>query len=77
LFSIVLGEGLDGGALVDALTLFGIGYSWGGFESLALPAKPHRTAAAPRAREIIRLHIGLEDPADLIADLEAGFASVR
>jgi cystathionine beta-lyase len=77
LFSIVLGEGLDGGAFVDALTLFGIGYSWGGFESLALPAKPHRTAAAPPAREIVRLHIGLEDPADLIADLEAGFASVR
>jgi cystathionine beta-lyase len=77
LFSIVLGEGLDGGAFVDALTLFGIGYSWGGFESLALPAKPHRTAAAPPSREIVRLHIGLEDPHDLIADLEAGFASVR
>jgi cystathionine beta-lyase len=75
LFSIVLAEGLDGAAFVDALTLFGIGFSWGGFESLAIPAQPHRTAAAPPAREIVRLHIGLEDPDDLIADLARAFRS--
>jgi cystathionine beta-lyase len=76
LFSIVLADGLDGGALVDALTLFGIGFSWGGFESLALPAHPQRSAAAPAAREIVRLHIGLEDPDDLIADLRRGFGAI-
>ncbi len=75
LFSIVLADGLDGGAIVDALTLFGIGFSWGGFESLALPARPQRTAGAPPAREIVRLHIGLEDPDDLIADLAQAFRS--
>ena len=56
---------------------FGIGYSWGGFESLALPIDPHllRTATAtPRAGPMVRLHIGLEDPDDLIADLAAGLA---
>lgn len=58
---------------VDALTLFGIGASWGGFESLALPTNPiiTRTAApVPLAGPTVRLHIGLEAPEDLIADLE-------
>jgi len=61
--------------LVDGLELFGIGYSWGGFESLALPADPVRTAS-PLALEgpLVRLHIGLEHPDDLIADLAAGLA---
>jgi len=58
---------------VDALELFGIGYSWGGFESLVLPADPHRTVSEAPAKNLVRLHIGLEDPGDLIADLSAAF----
>ncbi|CAN7214923.1 cystathionine beta-lyase [Variovorax paradoxus] len=64
-------------AFVDALALFGIGASWGGYESLALAAQPERlrehrqwTGDAP----VVRLHIGLEDPRDLIADLAQAFA---
>lgn len=62
-------------ALVDGLKLFGIGYSFGGFESLIVPSEhaAPRTASPPLAQPTLRLHIGLEDPADLIADLEAGF----
>jgi cystathionine beta-lyase len=58
--------------VVDALTLFGIGASWGGYESLALIAAPERLAEHSYWRggdAIVRLHIGLEDPEDLIADL--------
>ena len=70
--------------LVDALRLFGIGYSWGGFESLALGSHPERDrdvmpwpprGIAPENRHAVRLWIGLEDPADLIADLERGLAA--
>lgn len=64
--------------LVDALDHFGIGFSWGGFESLALPIDPERCRTAkPWAipGKMIRLQIGLEDPADLIADLERGLAA--
>ncbi|MBV8238147.1 MAG: PLP-dependent transferase, partial [Sphingomonas sp.] len=56
---------------------FGIGYSWGGFESLAIPVDPekYRTATKPDfAGPIVRLQIGLEDVNDLIADLERGLA---
>jgi cystathionine beta-lyase len=56
-------------AFINALKLFGIGYSWGGYESLALPADPYRTVSNPPAENLVRLHIGLEDPDDLIADL--------
>jgi cystathionine beta-lyase len=66
-------------AFVDGLELFGIGASWGGFESLAILAHPEtqRTATVWRAEgPLLRIHIGLEDPEDLIADLEAGFARV-
>jgi cystathionine beta-lyase len=59
---------------VDSLQLFGIGYSWGGYESLALPVEPLRTVTAQPAQNLVRLHIGLEDPDDLIADLSAAFA---
>jgi cystathionine beta-lyase len=59
---------------VDALRLFGIGYSWGGYESLVLPVDPVRTVSKPPAANLVRLHIGLEDADDLIADLEAGGA---
>ena len=66
-------------ALIDALDLFGIGYSWGGFESLAIPVDPARlrTATAWTSGPLVRLNIGLEDPGDLIADLERGFAAWR
>ncbi|WP_375289416.1 cystathionine beta-lyase [Qipengyuania sp.] len=66
--------------MIDALSLFGIGYSWGGFESLALPVDPARVRTEtewPEGKPAIRLSIGLEDPADLIADLERGFAAMR
>lgn len=88
LFSFVL-KGSDEAArarLVDALELFGIGYSWGGFESLALPFDPAsirtasnwpRTGWDPQDRLGVRLSIGLEDPQDLIADLAQGFAAMK
>nr|WP_231639549.1 cystathionine beta-lyase [Sphingomonas profundi] len=77
LFSFVLAGGDDAAraALIDGLAHFGIGYSWGGFESLALPIDPAglRTATRWQAEgPAVRLHIGLEDPADLIADLARG-----
>jgi cystathionine beta-lyase len=61
----------DTDAFVDGLDLFGIGYSWGGYESLALPVKPFRTASKAPAGNLVRLHVGLEDPDDLIADIVA------
>jgi cystathionine beta-lyase len=62
-------------AFVDGLELFGIGYSWGGYESLAIVAEPHRTVGKPSAPNLIRLHIGLEDPDDLIEDLSRALAN--
>jgi cysteine-S-conjugate beta-lyase len=62
-------------ALFDGLKHFGIGYSWGGFESLIIPANFVRTARRFEAEgPVIRIHAGLEDAGDLLADLEAGFA---
>ncbi|MBV7259345.1 cystathionine beta-lyase [Erythrobacter crassostreae] len=81
LFSFVLSsdDAEASGKVADALQLFGIGYSWGGFESLALPIFPHdhraamvsptKPAGEAGARPAIRLSIGLEDTDDLIADL--------
>ena len=67
-------------AFVDNLELFGIGFSWGGYESLILPfdCAPYRTATAwaPEG-PALRLSIGLEDVADLKADLAAGLARLR
>ncbi len=82
LFSFVLngGDEASRAALIDALQLFGIGYSWGGFESLAIPADPQRHRSVTKrdaAGPMVRLQIGLEDPADLIADLEAGLDAFR
>ncbi|WP_340316455.1 cystathionine beta-lyase [Rhizorhabdus argentea] len=79
LFSIVLDGGDDAAraAMIDGLALFGIGFSWGGYESLALPVDPAglRTATRWEAEgPVVRFHIGLEDPADLIADLALGLA---
>ncbi|WP_052638629.1 cystathionine beta-lyase [Pseudorhizobium banfieldiae] len=64
-------------ALLDTLALFGLGYSWGGYESLAVPVNlSDRTIRkAPLDGPVIRLQIGLEDVADLKKDLEAGFAA--
>ena len=78
LFSIVLKpapqKAVD--ALLDTVKLFGMGYSWGGFESLVIPfdCASYRTASkwAP-AGPTLRLHIGLENVEDLKADLERGF----
>jgi cysteine-S-conjugate beta-lyase len=67
-------------ALVESLELFGIGASWGGFESLALPTTGFVTRTAGSGKfdgPLIRLHIGLEDVADLIADLEQGLKIMR
>ncbi|MDD2867927.1 cystathionine beta-lyase [Neomegalonema sp.] len=85
LFGAILREDLSSEAhvraLLDGLELFGIGYSWGAFESLILPVDPvgSRSATAwPRegraAGRLLRLHAGLEAVEDLKADLEAGFA---
>ena len=82
LFSFVLNGGDESAraALIDGLAHFGIGYSWGGFESLAIPADPAsiRTATQWHAEgPLVRLQIGLEDPADLIEDLAAGLKRFR
>jgi cystathionine beta-lyase len=82
LFGVILKpvarERLD--AMLDGMRIFGMGFSWGGFESLVIPTWPERsrsvtawTAPGP----CIRLHIGLEDVRDLLADLEEGFARLR
>lgn len=82
----LLGVVLEGGGtaqahrLLDALTLFGLGYSWGGFESLATYETPQlafRQTHPDLPGPLLRLHIGLEDPADLIADLEQAFATLE
>jgi cystathionine beta-lyase len=82
LFSVILKPCSDPqlAAMLDGLQLFGMGYSWGGYESLIVPsniskartAKPWKTDGP-----MLRIHAGLEDPEDLIADLEAGFARLR
>ncbi|WP_020178119.1 cystathionine beta-lyase [Methylopila sp. M107] len=74
-FELVPGSDEAVAAFLDGLELFGLGFSWGGYESLAIPfdAKPVRTATRwTPAGPTVRLHIGLEDVEDLIADLEAG-----
>lgn len=67
-------------AFVDHLELFGMGYSWGGYESLILPfdPRPYRTATQWNETGLaLRLHIGLEDVADLKTDLDRGFARMH
>jgi cystathionine beta-lyase len=87
LFSFVLrgGDAAGRARFIDALELFGIGYSWGGYESLAIPFDPARARTAmrwppagwnPEDRFGVRLSIGLEDPGDLMRDLERGFAAM-
>ncbi|MCB2010525.1 MAG: cystathionine beta-lyase [Geminicoccaceae bacterium] len=77
LFGVVLGEGSQTAveAMVDNLELFGIGASWGGFESLVTAPDPGRFRTATPWHgpgPLLRLHVGLEDSADLIDDLAAG-----
>jgi len=77
LFAVELQENCRAGvhAMVNGMRYFGMGYSWGGFESLILylDPPPARVAAAwPASGPVLRLHIGLEDPEDLIADLSEG-----
>jgi cystathionine beta-lyase len=77
LFTFVLNGGgeAERARFVDGLRHFGIGYSWGGFESLALPIDPARVrtvGASPQKGPMVRIQIGLEDPLDLIEDLAAG-----
>jgi cystathionine beta-lyase len=81
LFSIVLKPAPERAvyAFMDALTLFGMGFSWGGFESLVIlfDCAEYRTATKwSPGGPTLRFHIGLEDVDDLIADLEAGFAAM-
>jgi cystathionine beta-lyase len=62
-------------AMLDHMRLFGMGWSWGGFESLIIPIYPERAQTATTwapGGPCLRLAIGLEDPDDLIADLAAG-----
>ena len=82
LFSIILKPAPRAAVaqMLDGLTLFGMGYSWGGFESLIIPFNPKRYRTATRwtaEGPAFRLHIGLDDPRDLIADLDAGLARLN
>jgi cysteine-S-conjugate beta-lyase len=82
LFSFILkgGDNAARARLIDGLAHFGIGYSWGGFESLALPVDPAALRTATRREQegpMVRLHIGLEYPDDLIDDLARGLASYK
>jgi cystathionine beta-lyase len=64
-------------AMLDGMRLFAMGWSWGGFESLIIPTWPERARTATRweaGGPCLRLHVGLEDPADLIDDLSDGLA---
>jgi cystathionine beta-lyase len=81
LFSIVLKPVPEKAVLafLNALSLFGLGVSWGGFESLAIPVDVKDSRSATKfdpGGPAIRFHIGLEDVGDLIADLERGFAAL-
>ncbi len=83
LFGVVLKEGITERALcamIDGLELYGIGSSWGGFESLIVPFDPRETRTAtkwPHKGPCFRIHAGLENVEDLIADLEGGFERLR
>ncbi len=80
LFGVVLKEvpHTDFAAFMNSLKLFGMGFSWGGYESLIIPSKLHRTAAPFKTEgQLVRIHAGLEDAADLIADLEQSFAKMK
>jgi cysteine-S-conjugate beta-lyase len=85
LFGVVMRAGTTRAqvaALTNALHHFAMGFSWGGYESLVVPFQPAeiRTNSAGRWHKddwCLRFHIGLESPADLIADLQQGFVAMR
>lgn len=83
LLSFELKPGTDAAtvdAFIDSLQLFGLGASWGGYESLVTAANMQRARSVTdwsMRGPVVRLHIGLEDPADLIADLKQGFAALQ
>lgn len=65
-------------AMLDGMSLMGMGWSWGGYESLIVPAHPHRTAKKfEHEGPLIRIHAGLENADDLIADLDAGLDRLK
>jgi cystathionine beta-lyase len=65
-------------AFIDGLRYFSIGYSWGGYESLIIPTSIHRTAVPWKAKgPVLRIHTGLEDADDLLADLEAAMGRLE
>jgi len=81
LFSVVFRSDLEQSridAMVDALKLFRIGFSWGGSHSLVVPylMQSARSAVPWTAGSLVRLYIGMEDPSDLIADLDQAFAGL-
>jgi cystathionine beta-lyase len=82
LFAFTLAEGLSGraqqAAFFDGLELFGMGFSWGAFQSMIMPVNPRRSVTPwPKpgrpAGQTVRIFTGLEHPDDLVADLAAGF----
>ncbi len=76
LFSVVFDARFDEAQIdrfVDALTLFGIGYSWGGPNSLVMPYRISSLRDRWEGGVLVRFNVGLEDPADLIADLARAF----
>ena len=82
LFSIILNPAPQSAvaAMLDDLLLFGMGYSWGGFESLIIPfdCSTYRTVTEWKpGGPALRIQIGLEDIGDLQADLDAGFERLR
>jgi cystathionine beta-lyase len=82
LFSVILKPCSDAQltAMLDGMQLFGMGYSWGGYESLIIPSNIGSARTATKWKTdgpMLRIHAGLEDPDDLIADLEAGFQRLR
>jgi cystathionine beta-lyase len=80
LFSVVFTPGFEVERVLNGLQLFAIGSSWGGFESLAMPADPYvARQIKPEAVQgsMVRFHAGLEHVSDLIADLEQAFAQIE
>lgn len=83
LFAIVLKEPASTAqlaAMLDNMELFGMGYSWGGFESLIIPFYPAKIRSAskwPYKGQALRIHIGLEHPDDLMRDLDAGLTRLK
>ncbi len=82
LFGVVLNDAPKQAiaAMLDGLELFGMGFSWGGFESLCIPVHPGDYRISPQWADtgpMLRIHAGLEDIVDLQADLDAGFERLR